>query len=212
MRSCQNKGGVFVRVILNGDAAIIRQMLFKPFAVMPLGGRCSDAKHPFFFDTRQRHFGNDPALVIGKIAKTHAPDFWHGTGNQAFKPFHRLFTANGKSRKAGQIQNAGRIVNRLALFANPLLPWAVTLPGMGGLLGSVIAFLGKPVGPLPAIIGTKNSAAGFQVFMDWRKFLVSCRRPFMVRKMHGIFIAIDFHAFLVAIVLIAIIGEAARIA
>src|SRR5210317_1308606 len=82
---------------------------------------------------------------------------------------------------------------------------------MCGCLGCVVTVLGEPIRAFPSVIGPHLAAFGDHLIMCWGQFLVPCGGPSVPWEMHGVFVAIDLHAFGNAVVVIGVIGVTASI-
>ncbi|EEA93515.1 hypothetical protein PJE062_3916 [Pseudovibrio sp. JE062] len=160
---------------------------------------------------KDRHFCQHPSALIWEVAQCHATNLWQCTCNLLPQPISGTFAGKLKPRKPGQIQHANIIAHRFAFFSHPLLPWAGAGPGLGGLFRGVIACFCKPVGALPAVVGAHLSAKLQQFGMVGGEFAVSPCRPFVMREVHGVLVAVHLLGLIDAVLLVRIIGVTSRI-
>ncbi|MCY1554532.1 hypothetical protein D9M68_911070 [compost metagenome] len=127
-------------------------MFFQPFEIVPLRRCRRDQEEEILLQRHDRHFSNNPALVVGEIGKTDAPWLRHLAGGEAEQPVARALALQAVAGKTGKIENTGGVGDGEAFFLDAFLPRPRPVPGLGGFLRKIVARLGIPVGPLPTII------------------------------------------------------------
>ena len=188
-----------------------RQVAPQHLPIMPLGGGGGDQQERILAHPGDRHLGQNPAPVIGKIAQGHAAHAWQGPRDPGQQPVRRPRPDQLEPGEAGQVEHPHPVTHRLAFRLDPGLPRARPLPGLRAGRFQIIARLGVPIRPLPTVIDAKHPATSRHLVMQRRQFPIRPRWPARPWKMHRIFMAIGLDRLGLAIGGIGVIGKPAGI-
>ena len=209
MRACDDEGSELSGVV--GETEALGEACAQKLKVMPLGcGGCDKCKAVLVV-ANAAHFGEDASASVSEIHQIHAADFRQGASDLATQELCCACAREIEAGEAREIKDANMIAHCFTFFADALLPWARAGPCVRCFFGGIVTVLSEPIGALPAVVVAHLSAEGFDACVDGRQLAVGGGGPAMPWEVHGVFVAVDFHAFRHAVVVICVVGVAARI-
>ena len=192
------------RMIGQSQRSVGRKGSLQQFEVMPLRRRRGDQREVIVVMAQHRHLGHDPAPVVGEIGQVHPAHLGQPARDPAAQPVGGPGAVQVEAGETGQVQNAHIVADVQAFLADARLPRPVPVPGLRLFLRGVVAGLGEPVRPFPAVIGPEDRTHRPEFGMQGRFLLAAPGGPFVIGEVHGVFVAIDLHPLGVAVILVAI--------
>ena len=133
--------------------------------IMPLRAGGGDQGKVIFIMAHHRHLSQNPPTSVRKIGEIHATNLGQTSGDKPAQIFCSPRACEIKTAEAWQIQHTAIVTDVLSLLLNPSGPWTFAFPTTRGLQSRIIAQMGKPIGPLPAIISPHDSTCSNHLFM-----------------------------------------------